>query len=100
MITTDTILDLQIYLIFALNARSGLASDVPISIPSQMMKTVAENPDLPALKTRNINGQVSKADIILRSWKLPPIFFAKVFEFVGLNSKHHSVPICSFFKFR
>ena len=48
-----------------------------------MMKTVAENPDLPALKTRNINGQVSKADIILRSWKLPPILFAEIFELDG-----------------
>eukprot|EP00092_Neocalanus_flemingeri_P023238 GFUD01025198.1.p1 GENE.GFUD01025198.1~~GFUD01025198.1.p1 ORF type:complete len:664 (+),score=168.76 GFUD01025198.1:121-2112(+) len=37
--------------------KSGIGGDVPISVPSQMKKTATENPDLPALKIRDGNGE-------------------------------------------
>lgn len=33
---------------------SGAGSDVPISVPSRMKQTATENPELPALKTRDV----------------------------------------------
>lgn len=40
---------------------SGTGSDVPISVPSRMKQTATENPELPALKTRDVKTGQEKA---------------------------------------